>query len=494
MVRSYFFRKGTFMSSFFRSRRQVFPRHNAKRQPQLHPLTLERLGERCLLTGAYLQTNLVSDIPGLARHTDPNLVNPWGITPRPDGQLRVSDNGTGLSTVYTNNGTALSPVVTIPPPAGSSPGTTAAPTGNVLNTTSDFVIRAGHRSGPATFVFATEDGTLSGWNRAVNRTNAILAVDNSASGAVYKGLALGSNARGHLLFATNFHAGTVDVFDKHFHQVHLAGSFIDPQLPPPPIGSPGFAPFGIQNIGGNLFVTYALQKPDQHDDMAGPGNGFVDVFDTDGHLLRRFASHGTLNSPWGMAVAPDDFGQFSDALLVGNFGDGRINAFSRTTGAFLGQLSNPADQPITIDGLWGITFAKAGDEDDANTLFFAAGINDEADGLFGTLRPADSDAPASSAAPGRVRAELAGETAPRGVSLLPRPGTPNLAVQSSIGAPADSTTGTGEQTALSPTPRLMDALSVRTVSRKVIDRAFGDFRPRLFDEVLASDLANALAN
>ena len=482
------------MSSCFRSLRRVFPRHNAKRQPQPHPLTLERLGERCLLTGAYLQTNLVSDIPNLARNTDPNLVNPWGVTPTPDGQLRVSDNGTGLSTLYTSNGTALPQVVTIPPPAGSPAGTTAAPTGNVLNTTSDFVIRAGHRSGPATFVFATEDGTLSGWNPQVSPNDAILAADKSASGAVYKGLALGSNARGHFLFATNFHAGTVDVFDKHFHQVHLAGSFVDPQLPPPPIGSPGFAPFGIQNIGGNLFVTYALQKPGQHDDMAGPGNGFVDVFDTDGHMLRRFASRRTLNSPWGMAVAPDDFGQFSDALLVGNFGDGRINAFNRTTGAFLGQLSNPAGQPITIDGLWGLTFRKAGDEDDANTLFFAAGINDEADGLFGTLQPADSDAPASSAALSRGRAEIAGETAPLVTLLIPRAKTPNLVVQSSIGAPADSTTGTGEPTAPSPIPQLMDALSVRTVSRKVVDRAFGDFQPSLFNEVLANGLANALAN
>jgi uncharacterized protein (TIGR03118 family) len=385
-------------------------------------------------------------------------------------------------------------VVTIPPPAGSPAGTTAAPTGNVLNTTSDFVIKSHGRSAPSIFVFATEDGTLSGWNPQVSPNDAILAADTSDSGAVYKGLALGSNARGHFLFATNFHAGTVDVFDKHFHQVHLAGSFIDPQLPPPRVGSPGFAPFGIQSIGGNLFVTYALQKPGQHDDMAGPGNGFVDVFDTDGHLLQRFASHGTLNSPWGMAVAPDGFGQFSDALLVGNFGDGRINAFNRTTGAFLGQLSNPGGQPITIDGLWGLTFAKAGDEDDANTLFFAAGINDEADGLFGTLQPADTDAPASSAAPSRGRADIAGETAPLVVSLLPGAKTPNLAVQSSIGAPADSTTGTGEHTILSPTPRIMDTVSARIVSRKVVDRVIGDFQPSLFDSGLGNDLANALAN
>jgi uncharacterized protein (TIGR03118 family) len=456
-------------------------------------LTLERLDERCLLTGAYLQTNLVSDIPHLARHTDPNLVNPWGLSASPDGKVRVSDNGTGLSTLYTGNGTALPQVVTIPPPAGSPPGTTAAPTGNVLNKTSDFVIRAGHRSGPATFVFATEDGTLSGWNPAVNRTDAILTVDNSASGAVYKGLAPGRNARGNFLFATNFHAGTIDVFDAHFHQVHLAGPFIDPQLPPPPIGQPGFAPFGIQNIGGNLFVTYALQQPGQHDDMAGPGNGFVDVFDTNGHLLRRFASHGTLDSPWGMAVAPDDFGPFSHALLVGNFGDGRVNAFNRTTGAFLGQLADTAGRPITIDGLWGLTFGSGNEEEGAPTLFFAAGINDEADGLFGTLQPTDRDAPGGGAASGSGRADIAAEAAALVALLPPRAEAPGLAVRSSVAAPADPTTGTGGQTALIPAPRLTDAVSARTVPREVIDRAFGEFQPSLFDHVLAPDLADALA-
>jgi uncharacterized protein (TIGR03118 family) len=478
------------MISSFPSLWRPAPRRKARRQPRPHPLTLERLDERCLLTGAYLQTNLVSDIPQLAHQTDPNLVNPWGISASPDGNVRVSDNGTGLSTVYTSNGTALSPEVTIPPPADSPHGTTAAPTGNVLNTTSDFVIRAGHRSGPATFVFATEDGTLSGWNPEVNRTHAILTVDNSASGAVYKGLALGSNAQGNFLFATNFHAGTIDVFDAHFHQVHLAGSFIDPQLPPPPIGQPGFAPFGIQNIGGNLFVTYALQKPGQHDDMAGPGNGFVDVFDTNGHLLRRFASQGTLNSPWGMAVAPDDFGPFGDALLVGNFGDGRTNAFNRTTGAFLGQLANTAGQPITINGLWGLTFGNGNEEDDAHPLFFAAGINDEGDGLFGTLTPVDTDAPGRSA---ERRADSAGETAAPVALLPPLREGPSLAFQRPTAAPADATTRAGNQTGLIPTLRLMEPVPIRTAAREVIDQVFGDFQPSLLDHVLVSDLADAVA-
>ncbi len=285
------------MSRRIRSLWQMVARDTAKRSPRSYPLRVERLEDRFVLSGGYLQTNLVSDIPHLAQHTDPNLHNPWGISVGPDGHVRVADNGTGLSTLYTEDGTALSQVVTIPPPAHSPSGTTAAPTGIVLNSTSDFVISAHHRSRPSIFIFAAEDGTLSGWNPEINGSNAILTVDNSGSGAVYKGLALGSNAQGNFLFATNFHAGTIDVFDKHFNQVHLAGSFVDPALPPPPIGSPGFAPFGIQNVGGKLFVTYALQKPGQHDDLAGPGNGFVDVFDTTGHLVTRFASHGTLDSP-----------------------------------------------------------------------------------------------------------------------------------------------------------------------------------------------------
>jgi uncharacterized protein (TIGR03118 family) len=478
------------MSRHLCSPRQVFPGGKAKRRLQAHPLGVERLEERCLLTAGYQQTNLVSDIPGLARHTDPNLVNPWGITASPDGQLRISDNGTGLSTLYTSNGTALPKVVTIPPPLGSPPGTTAAPTGIVLNITSDFVIGVGHKARPSTFIFATEDGTLSGWNPDVNRTNAILTVP--ASGAVFKGLALGRNAQGNFLFATDFHNGTVDVFNKNFQQVKLAGSFVDPQLPPPPIGSPGFAPFGIQNIGGNLFVSYALQKPGQHDDQAGPGNGFVDVFDTSGNLLRRFASKGTLNSPWGMAVAPDDFGQFSHALLIGNFGDGRINAFNRTTGTFLGQLSNTAGQPITIDGLWGITFSGR-EEDDSGTLFFAAGINDEADGLFGTLKPAQPDGPARRPASTSGRPEIGGEIAAFVALSPPLPDARSPDIQSSLATPADPTNRAGGHSVVALTPRLMDAGLVRTDSREVIDRAFGDFQTNAFGSVLGNDLASTFA-
>jgi uncharacterized protein (TIGR03118 family) len=277
-------------------------------------------------------------------------------------------------------------VITIPPPS-STPGATAAPTGNVFNSTSDFVVTEGSKSGPSLFLFATEDGTISGWNPSVDATHAILAVDNAnvTSGPVYKGLALGHNGSGNFLFAANFRFGTVDVFNATFAKV---SSFTDKALASDcPLPNQCFAPFGIQNLGGNLFVTFALQNAAHHDDVAGQGNGFVDVFDTSGNLLRRFASHGSLNSPWGLALAPAKFGTFSHDILVGNFGDGRINAFDPASGTFMGQLQDQNGHPITINGLWGIAFGNGGLAGDSITLFFASGLNDEADGLFGSIEP-----------------------------------------------------------------------------------------------------------
>ena len=337
--------------------------------------------------GFYQQTNLVSDISGLASVTDPNLVNPWGLSHGPATPWWVSDNGKGVATLYKGDGTPFpvgSPlVVTIPPPAGSPAGTTSAPTGNIFNGTSDFVVTENGVSAPSLFIFATEDGTISGWNRKVDVTNAILEVDNSAAGAVYKGLAMGSVGSSNFLYATNFHAGVVERYDAHFHP---AGSFTDSTLSTDcPITGQCFAPFGIRNINGNLYVTYALQKPGKHDDQAGPGNGFVDVFDTSGNLLQRLVSHGTLNSPWGLALAPNGFGRFGKDLLVGNFGDGHINAYKIDTGAFRGQLKDQKGNPITIDGLWALDFGNGALAGPTDTLFFTAGINDEADGLFGSI-------------------------------------------------------------------------------------------------------------
>jgi uncharacterized protein (TIGR03118 family) len=327
----------------------------------------------------FRQTNLVSDVPGLADHTDPRLKNPWGLSLSPGGDFRVDDNHTGLSTVYDANGQRDPGTVQVPLPPGSTSTSPAAPTGTVLNTTSGFVISEGGRSAPANSIFATEDGTIAAWGQRVDRQHALIEVDNSAAGAVYKALTLGSNAQGTFIYATNFHNGTVDVFDSHFHQVQLAGPFTDPNLPA------GFAPFGIKNINGTLFVTYALQGPDKHDDVAGVGNGFIDEFDTSGRLIGRFASQGALNSPHGMALAPADFGAFSNALLVGNFGDGRINAFDLKSGKFLGQLSDAAGRPLTNPGIWGMTFGNGAGGTRTNTLYFAAGINGENDGLFASI-------------------------------------------------------------------------------------------------------------
>jgi len=256
---------------------------------------------------------------------------------------------------------------------------------------SEFLVNGSGTS--AHFIFSTEDGTISAWNSG---TSAVLKVDNSAvpspgSGAVYKGLALANNGGADFLYATNFHAGTIDVFDSSFHQVTLAsGAFTDHKIPK------GFAPFGIQSVTvpgtsqSVLFVTYAKQDADKHDDVAGKGNGFVDVFDTSGNLLQRVASRGALNSPWGIAAAPINFGKLSGDLPGGDFGDGQINAFRLPQGrphkfASAGQLMNVQGKPIKISGLWGMAFGNGAGAGPTNTLFFTAGTNHEADGLFGTL-------------------------------------------------------------------------------------------------------------
>lgn len=353
-------------------------------------LAVEPLEDRCVPAVTFTQTNLISDVPGLAPRTDPNLVNPWGIALGTNGGLWVADNGAGVATTYDGSGQTLpltSPlVVTIPTPESMG---ASKPTGVATNATSGFVISSGGASGPATELFATEDGTIAGWNSAVDATHAIIAVDNSASEAIYKGLAIGFNASGAFLFATNFHAGTIDVFDQNFAPVSMPGAFADPNIPA------GFAPFGISAINGNLYVTYAMQDADMEDDVPGPGLGFIDIFDTQGHLVERFATQGQLNAPWGLAWAPfQGFDEFNNALFVGNFGDGQVNAFDFDSGAFLGKVRDAAGNPISIEGLWGLQFGltiRGG----LNTLYFAAGIDDEAHGLFGTLtvNPASLEPP-----------------------------------------------------------------------------------------------------
>jgi uncharacterized protein (TIGR03118 family) len=315
----------------------------------------------------YKQTNLVSDLPGVAAITDPNvppkLQNPWGLDRGPTGPLWVSNNGTNSSTLYNGAGQPQSLVVSVP----------GSPTGIAFNGTTGFKLANGR---PATFLFAGEGGTLSGWNGG---TTAALAKDMSSSGAIYKGLTIATVGSAPRLFATNFHAGAVDTFDSSFN---YTGSFTDTTV------GDGFAPFNVQNIGDHLFVTFAKQDADREDDVAGAGNGFVDEFNPDGTLVRRFASNGTLNSPWGVALAPASFGQFGGDLLIGNFGDGRINAFDPTTGSFLGQLQG-ANGPLAIEGLWGLKFGNGAAAGPTDTLFFTAGIAGpgaiEDHGLFGSI-------------------------------------------------------------------------------------------------------------
>lgn len=326
----------------------------------------------------YTRVNLVSDIAGVARFTDPNLVNPWGLVSSSTSPFWISDNNAGVSTLYNAKGQAFpsnSPlVVTIPAPGAPTGG---APTGVVFNGTGQFTISEGPKSGSALFIFATEDGTILGWNPNVDLHNAIIAKDNSGAGAVYKGLAIASTANGNFIYVTNFHDGVVEMYDKNFN---LMKTFTDANV------DANFAPFGIQNINGKIWVTFALQKlPNKHDDQAGPGNGYVDVFDTEGNMIRRFATKGTLNSPWGLVAAPRNFGSFSGDVLVGNFGDGRINAFD-SGGNFEGQLIDPEANPMTINGLWALRFGGgSANNGDTNQLFFTAGIADESHGLFGFI-------------------------------------------------------------------------------------------------------------
>jgi uncharacterized protein (TIGR03118 family) len=332
----------------------------------------------------YTVTNLVSDGAIPAAHTDANLVNAWGLTATATSPWWVANNGTDTTTLYNGDGVAqpATPLVV------SVPG---APTGAVANPTTDFIVTGsssgGTSSGPARFLFATEDGTIRGWNPTVppppppapsHLTE--IGVDNSTAGSVYKGLAIGSLGTSNFLYANDFVNGRVDVFDKNFQPVDMP--FVDPDLPA------GYGPFGIQNIGGHLFVTYAKQSGGA-DEVAGQSLGFVDEFATDGTFITRVATRGQLNAPWGLAMAPSNFGRFSGDLLVGNFGDGTINAYApETDGTFghRGQLRTADHKPVTIDGLWGLGFGNGAGSGATNALYFTAGPDDESHGLFGRIQ------------------------------------------------------------------------------------------------------------
>jgi uncharacterized protein (TIGR03118 family) len=325
--------------------------------------------------GIYALTPLVSDGAVVAAFNDPNLKNGWGVAFNPNGFVWVAANGSGKSTLYDGSGKPQSLVVSIPGAGGGS----GAPTGIVFSGSSDFVVSRNGLSAPARFIFAGEDGTLTGWAPSVDPTNAILAADNSGAHSAYKGLALAANGSANYLYAADFHNNRIDVYDAKFHLVQWAGAFVDPKLPP------GYAPFGIQNLQGNLYVAYARQDAAGQEEITGPGLGYVDVYDSQGKLLRRVAGGGPLNAPWGLALAPADFGRYSNALLVGNFGDGRISAFDARDGQYLGQLRGRDGRRLVVPGLWGLAFGNGLAQQPTGTLFFAAGPNDEASGLYGRI-------------------------------------------------------------------------------------------------------------
>lgn len=340
------------------------------------------------LPTAYRQVNLVSDQPGMAPLTDQDLVNAWGLAASPGtdtapgSPLWVADNGSDKATLYSGaTATSVSKSSLVVNVTGT------APTGEVFNTSgSGFTVSdtQGH-SGSSLFLFDTENGTIDGWSPAVGATASgpstvtEVARDNGGN-AVYKGLAMAQAADGKTyLYATNFRSGRVEVYDSNFTPVELPGGlFTDPRLPA------GYGPFGIAEINGQLYVTFAKQDAALHDDVAGPGHGFVDVFTNDGAFVRRLVSRGSLDSPWGLALAPAGFGQFSGDLLVGNFGNGHINVYSPVTGAHLGQLRQGDGHPIVIDGLWGLRFGN-GNAAKTGELVFSAGPDEESHGLLGKI-------------------------------------------------------------------------------------------------------------
>jgi len=330
-----------------------------------------------------VQHNLVSDIPGLADLTEPALVNPWGLAQSPTSPTWVSDNGTNLSTLYRGDGVVAPPSI-VPLQVQTSAG---GPTGIVFNPTSQFVVDdgAGH-SGPAIFIFAHLSGDITGWNPTVPppvppaTASTVAQPAAHTEGAVYTGLAIdpGENPK---LFGANFAAGTIDVFDGAFQPVHMDGAFVDPNLPE------GYSPFNVTVLNGKVYVAYAKVHTATGEEEAGPGLGYVDVFTTAGELRQRLVSQGRLNAPWGMVIAPEGFGSLAGDLLVGNFGNGRINAFDLRTGTYHGTLRRPEGGPVEIEGLWGLAFGN-GTTAATTTLLFAAGIEDETHGLYGALVPA----------------------------------------------------------------------------------------------------------
>jgi|HubBroStandDraft_1064217.scaffolds.fasta_scaffold08606_1 uncharacterized protein (TIGR03118 family) len=336
----------------------------------------------------FAQTNLVSNVPGVAPVTDPALIDPRGMAFFGVGFFWMADAGNGTASLYGGGGQTFPDSPTIPGPAAAPAGSQSRPSGIVANLEGPFDLSFNGTLMPSNFIFVTENGTIDGWNQSEFGT-AVLAVDNSAAGALYKGVAIAqantttftspgfTTSAFTSIYATNFHTGTIDMFGSFFEPVTATGGFVDNQIPP------GFAPFGIREINGELWVTYALQDATKTTDVPGVGNGFIDVFDGDGNLLRRFAANTGLNSPWDIVRAPFGFGQFASDILVANHGDGTISVFDNS-GAFLDKLRTANGQVLTIPGLWGLSPGGALFST-AETLYFSAGPNNGSDGLFGLI-------------------------------------------------------------------------------------------------------------
>lgn len=309
-------------------------------------------------------TNLASDIPGAAAALDPGMINPWGLSASATSPFWLSMNGSGTSELYNGAGVKQALTVTIP----GTGGNVGTPTGTVFNGTTNF--------NSDLFLFASEDGNISGWRGALGTTAETLL--SSSNNAVFKGLTIGTTASGTYLYAADFHNNQINVLPGTGAPA-LSGNFTDPNLPA------GYAPFNIQNIGGTLYVTYAQQDAARHDDVPGAGHGFVDTYDLNGNFQGRLVSNGALDSPWGLAIAPVGFGDVAGDLLVGNFGDGKINAYNPATGALVETLVDAHGNPIAIDGLWALRFGNGAGSGPTTNLYFTAGTNGEADGLFGDL-------------------------------------------------------------------------------------------------------------
>ncbi len=340
------------------------------------------MGMGTVPAGGFVATNLVSDLPAANgpygnANVDAHLVDAWGVAFNPNGFAWVTNKGTSTSTLYDGNGAAQSLVVSIPPGSAGS----AMPTGIVFNGHQDFMVTQNGKSGASPFLFVGQGGTLSGWSPGVEPTQAVTVADGGAAGTAYTGLAIASQGASDFLFAADFRHATIDVFDSNFGKVvGSAGRFSDPAIPS------GYAPFGVQAIGDLIYVSYARQDAQALNPLAGAGFGAIDVFDTAGRLVRRVvAPGGSVNAPWGMALAPAGFGPFGNALLVANSGDGTIAAFNPVTGGFMGMLSTSDGSPIMIDGLHGIAFGNGLDNQSTSALFFAAGPGGGAHGLYGRI-------------------------------------------------------------------------------------------------------------